>query len=165
MLVLNFSFFLSLLFISVSSYSQKEKQRVYGCLLLYKERKVHQRKVIDSLVSKLGKVIPNAEQKIFNSNTSGKILTTITLDKNYSFAYIVTSNNAKGDDRYVYVELNNVILEIPQTEDKLTKLDGEIKQNNEIQEVLQTIQKARSKDHPRHLITLSTMLGSISMKL
>ena len=63
------------------------------------------------------------------------------------------------------VELNNVILEIPQTEDKLTKLDGEIKQNNEIREVLQTIQKARSKEHPRHLITLRTMLGSISMKL
>ena len=52
--------------------------------------------------------LSNAEQKIFNSNTSGKILTTITLDKNYSFAYIVTSNNAKVDDRYVYVELNNV---------------------------------------------------------
>lgn len=52
--------------------------------------------------------LSNAEQKIFNSNTSGKILTTITLDKNYSFAYIVTSNNAKGDDNYVYVELNNV---------------------------------------------------------
>lgn len=64
MLVLNFSFFLSLLFISVSSYSQKEKQKVYGCLLLYKERKAHQRKVIDSLVSKLGKVLPNAEQKV-----------------------------------------------------------------------------------------------------
>lgn len=55
-----------------------------------------------------GVKLSNAEQKIFNSNTSGATLTTITLDKNYSFAYIVTSNNATGDDKYVYVELNNV---------------------------------------------------------
>lgn len=55
-----------------------------------------------------GAKLSNAEQKIFNFKTSGKLLTTITLDKNYSFAYIVTSNNATGDDKYVYVELNNV---------------------------------------------------------
>lgn len=64
MLVLNFSFILSLLLVTVSSYSQKQKQKVYGCLLLYKERKVHQRKVIDSLVTKLSKILPNAEQKV-----------------------------------------------------------------------------------------------------
>ena len=52
--------------------------------------------------------LSDAEQKTFNTNSSGKIITTITLDKDYKSIYVVTSNNAKGDNSYVYVELNSV---------------------------------------------------------
>lgn len=52
--------------------------------------------------------LSDVEQKTFNTNSGGKIITTIALDKNYKSIYVVTSNNAKGDNNYVYVELNSV---------------------------------------------------------
>lgn len=55
-----------------------------------------------------GGKLSDAEQKTFNKNSGGKIITTITLDKDYKSIYVVTSNNAKGDNSYVYVELNSV---------------------------------------------------------
>ena len=55
-----------------------------------------------------GSNLNSAEQKAFRGTSSGW-LTTITLDKNYTFAYIVTSNNIlDGNDTYVYVSLNGV---------------------------------------------------------
>lgn len=55
-----------------------------------------------------GVKLSDVEQKTFNTNSGGEIITTITLDKNYKSIYVVTSNNAKGDNNYVYVELNSV---------------------------------------------------------
>lgn len=55
-----------------------------------------------------GSNLKSAEEKVFHV-TSGTWLTTINLDKNYAFAYIVTSNNANNaDDIDVYVSLNGV---------------------------------------------------------
>lgn len=57
----------------------------------------------------VGKINPkNVEQKTFNSSTNGFWLTIITLNNDYSFAHIVTFNNAFGDDNVVYVSLNDV---------------------------------------------------------
>lgn len=55
-----------------------------------------------------GSNLNNVEEKSFTHNNSGYI-TNITLDKNYTFAYIVTTNNIRdGDDTAVYVSLNGV---------------------------------------------------------
>nr|DAW58057.1 MAG TPA: collagen X [Ackermannviridae sp.] len=50
----------------------------------------------------------NVEEKSFTGTPSSWI-TNVTLDKNYTFAYIVTANNIlDGDGTYVYVSLNGV---------------------------------------------------------
>ena len=55
-----------------------------------------------------GSILNSAEEKVFTGTSSGWS-TTITLDKNYTFAYIVTANNIlNGDGTYVYVSLNGV---------------------------------------------------------
>lgn len=56
----------------------------------------------------VGSNLNNVEEKSFTRTTSGYIAN-ITLDKNYTFAYIVTSNNMINvDDTAVYVSLNGV---------------------------------------------------------
>lgn len=54
----------SFLVISVYSYSKKQKQKVHGCLLLFKERKIQNPQIFEYLLEKLSPVMENAEQKI-----------------------------------------------------------------------------------------------------
>ena len=54
----------SLLIISVYSYSKKQKQKVHGCLLLFKERKIQNPQIFEYLLEKLSPVMEDAEQKI-----------------------------------------------------------------------------------------------------
>lgn len=54
--------------------------------------------------------LDNVEEKEFKNEISGTgMLTNITLDKSYQFAYIVATNNERNiDDKAVYVSLNGV---------------------------------------------------------
>ena len=56
-----------------------------------------------------GSNLKSAEEKEFYTIADNTWKTTITLDKNYEFAYIVTSSNVRNaDDVYVYVSVNGV---------------------------------------------------------
>ena len=52
--------------------------------------------------------LDNAEEKKFVDFLDNSLKSRITLEKNYQFARIITSNTANSDNVYVYVSLNNV---------------------------------------------------------
>ena len=61
-------------------------------------------------------------------------------------------------------ELNDTIMSISQTEEKLRELEGEIANNPEISDILSTIQKARGTSrHPRTL--LEALMGSFTVEM
>lgn len=60
-------------------------------------------------------------------------------------------------------ELNKIVMTIPEMEGQLSKLEGEMETNPEIQDILGTIQKA--KRHRRTEIVLDTFFGAISFRL
>lgn len=51
-------------------------------------------------------------------------------------------------------EINNVIVSIQQAESDLAAIDGEISENQEIKDILATIQKAKSKQTPDRLFNM-----------
>lgn len=64
MIMNKFFLLFSLLVVSIYSYSKKQKQKVHGCLLLFKERKIQNPQIFEYLFEKLTPVMENAEQKI-----------------------------------------------------------------------------------------------------
>ena len=53
--------------------------------------------------------LDNIEEKEFKTLNGSYVLTDITLDKNYQFAYSVATNNDRDiDDEDVYVSLNGI---------------------------------------------------------
>lgn len=60
-------------------------------------------------------------------------------------------------------ELSNVILEIPQKEGQLESLEGEMVDNPEIKEILNTIQKAKKRN--KFEFVFDTIFGSVKFRL
>ena len=60
-------------------------------------------------------------------------------------------------------DLNQIVLEIPQLEENLKNLEGEMEENKEIQDILSTIQKAKGRYHFPELV-INTFFGSFPFK-